>query len=128
VAYQTDRRLREEACDWVLQHSGAFVRLALVKVARLWNIWPNEASFSSWTMRLGVVFTYIPIVVLGIMGTWRTRHRGAAWWLVWIPAGYLTLIHVVFVSSLRYREPAMLCLTVPAAAALVAWMWKEKGP
>jgi hypothetical protein len=32
-----------------------------------------------------------------------------------LPAVYLTLLHVVFVSSLRYRDPAMLALLALAA-------------
>jgi hypothetical protein len=38
--------------------------------------------------------------------------------LVWLPAVYLTLLHTVFVSSIRYREPAMLCLLTLAGAAI----------
>ena len=38
-----------------------------------------------------------------------------------MPAIYFTLLHMVFVSSIRYRQPAMLALIVPAAAFLVRW-------
>jgi hypothetical protein len=39
-----------------------------------------------------------------------------------IPAVYFTCLHVVFVSSIRYRQPAMLPLIVLAAGVLAQWI------
>jgi hypothetical protein len=44
--------------------------------------------------------------------------------MCWLPAVYLTLIHLVFVSSVRYREPAMLGVIVLAAVVAAGW----RGP
>jgi hypothetical protein len=120
-----DRRLRHEAVEWACSHPREAVQLSLVKLARMWNLWPNDRAFSSWPIRLIVLFTYVPLGILGIMGTARTIGRGWPYWLCWLPAVYLTLLHMVFVSSVRYREPAMLPLAAVAAVAICA-LW-DKG-
>jgi hypothetical protein len=84
----------------------------------MWNVWPNEPAFRSWPMRVGMLVTYGPLLVLSLIGVWRYTSWGWPYALAWLPALYLTLLHVVFVSSLRYREPAMLALIVLAAGVL----------
>jgi 4-amino-4-deoxy-L-arabinose transferase-like glycosyltransferase len=116
-----DRRLRDESLAWARAHPGRVAELAAVKFARMWNVWPNEPSMSSWPVRIAVVGTYVPILVFGILGIVRTRRRGWAYIVCWLPAVYFTLLHVIFVSSIRYRQPALLGLTVLAAGAAVEW-------
>lgn len=125
LEYRLDQRLRREAIDWATGHPGKVFCLALVKLRRMWNLWPNEAAFSSWPIRLGVLFTYVPLLIFAIIGVARTCGQGWPYWLCWLPAVYLTVLHVVFVSSVRYREPAMLAL-IPLAAVVICRLW-ERG-
>lgn len=118
--YRLDRRLRAESLAWARSHPGRVAALVGVKAARTWNFWPNEAAFSAWHLRLAVLCTYVPVMVLAVVGAWKTIHRGWPYVLCWLPAVYFTLLHVVFVSSIRYRQPAMLTLMVLAAGAIVA--------
>jgi hypothetical protein len=122
LEYRLDRRLRQEAILWAREHPDKVLRLALGKLGRMWNLWPNEAAFSAWPIRLGVLFTYVPLLILAIIGAARTIGQGWPYWLCWLPAVYLTLLHVVFVSSVRYREPAMLAL-IPLAAVVIVRLW-----
>jgi 4-amino-4-deoxy-L-arabinose transferase-like glycosyltransferase len=119
LEYRLDRRLRRAALEWAETHPGRALELAGVKIFRLWNIWPNETEFRSWPLRLAVLATYGPIIVLALVGARRFTRGGWPYVLCWLPAVYFTLLHVVFVSSIRYREPAMLPLAVLAAGAMV---------
>jgi 4-amino-4-deoxy-L-arabinose transferase-like glycosyltransferase len=114
-----DRRFRNAALAWAWANPGQAMQLAGVKFLRMWNIWPNEARLSSWSVRLVVLFTYTPLLFFAIIGAWRTIDRGWPYLLCWLPAVYFTLLHVVFVSSIRYREPAMLALLVLAAGGIL---------
>lgn len=122
---QLERRIRTESLAWAKENPGKVLRLAGVKFLRIWNCWPNEARFASWPIRLVVFFTYTPLAIFAIIGVWRTIGRGWPYFLCWLPAVYLTLLHVVFVSSIRYRGPAMLAL-LALAAGTVMEMWKQK--
>jgi 4-amino-4-deoxy-L-arabinose transferase-like glycosyltransferase len=116
--YRLDRRLTRAALDWAADHPARVAQLALIKLVRLWNIWPNEPSLRSWPLRVVVLVSYTPLVCLGLAGAWRFTPRGWPYVLAWLPAIYFTLLHLVFVSSIRYREPAMLALIVLAAGVL----------
>jgi hypothetical protein len=94
------------------------MRLAAVKLARMWNVWPNEPAFRSWPARLIVAGTYLPVLLLAVFGAWRNRDRPWTLALCLAPAAYFTALHIVFVSSIRYRQPAMLLLIVLAAAGV----------
>jgi len=72
-------------------------------------------------VRIAVVFAYAPIALLGIMAIVRTTARGWPYRLCWLPAVYLSAVHMVFVGSLRYRMPAMLPWMVLAAWVLLSW-------
>ena len=116
---KVDQALRHEAIDWARQHPGSASRLAGIKLVRMWNLWPNDAQFRSWPLRLAVALTYGPLLLAGLVGSWRFRHLGWPIVLCLLPAIYFSVLHMVFVSSIRYRQPALLLLTLPAAALLV---------
>jgi 4-amino-4-deoxy-L-arabinose transferase-like glycosyltransferase len=116
--YRLDRRLAREALDWTFSHPRRALELAGVKFARIWNVWPNEPAFRGWSVRLVMLATYVPLLILSLLGAWRFTAAGWAYVLAWLPAVYITLLHVVFVGSLRYREPAMMALAVLAAGVL----------
>lgn len=120
--YRFDQYLRRLSIHWAKAHPGEALRLAGVKLARMWNIWPNEARFQSPLVRAGMTVTYLPLMVLGLWGAWAFRRRGWPYLLCLVPAAYLTLLHLVFVSSIRYRQPALPSLIV-LAAGLVAEKW-----
>jgi 4-amino-4-deoxy-L-arabinose transferase-like glycosyltransferase len=120
-----DRRLHDASVAWAKAHPGRVLELAGAKFLRMWNIWPNEPRLTSWYVRLVVIFTYPPLLLFAIIGAWRTIDWGWPYRLCWLPAVYFTMLHTVFVSSIRYREPAMLALLALAAAGVMG-IWDRQ--
>lgn len=118
LEYRLDRRMAREALDWARANPGRVAQLAWIKFLRMWNVWPNEPGFRGWFVRLAVAAAYVPLLILSFVGAWRFTAWGWPYALAWLPAVYLTMLHVVFVGSIRYREPAMLALSVLAAGVL----------
>ncbi len=113
-----DRRMFNAAIAWARENPARVIQLALIKFVRMWNVWPNAADLQSWPLRVALMIGYAPLLVFGVWGACRFARRGWPYVLCFLPAIYFTCLHMVFVSSIRYREPAMLTLIVLAAAAI----------
>jgi 4-amino-4-deoxy-L-arabinose transferase-like glycosyltransferase len=116
--YRLDRLMRNESLDWAFAHPGRVAELAATKLLRLWNVWPNEPSFRGWTIRLAIFSTYTPILLLAIVGFWQNRRNCFDVMFLAAPAAYFSALHIIFIGSLRYRQPAMLTLAILAAAGI----------
>ena len=114
-----DRRMQTAAINWARQNPGRVLKLAGIKFVRMWSPVPNAAEFQSTPLRLALAITYTPIILLALAGLWKFAGRGWPYLLCFLPAIYFTCLHCVFVSSLRYRQPAMLPLIVLAAGLVV---------
>ncbi len=115
---ELDRRMKQASLDWARQNPSRVLELVAIKFGRIWNVWPNDAQFRAWPLRLAVTLTYVPLLVGALAGAWVWRRCGWPLPLCYLPAIYLTLLHVIFVGSMRYREPAMFGFAILAAAWL----------
>src|SRR5207244_12061850 len=96
------------------------------KFARIWSFVPNASEFQSRWLRLILAATYTPVICLALIGVWRFARRDWPYLLLALPAIYFTLLHIIFVSSIRYRQPAMLPLIVLAAGVASLWIQSSR--
>ncbi|HEY2412201.1 MAG TPA: glycosyltransferase family 39 protein [Pirellulaceae bacterium] len=122
-----DNRLKQAAIDFARANPRRVLDLAGTKFLRMWSPVPNANEFQSRSLRLALLLTYTPLIVLAIFGVWRFSRRGWPYVLCWLPAIYLTCLHVIFVSSIRYRQPAMLPLIILAAGMLIDLLPRRVG-
>jgi 4-amino-4-deoxy-L-arabinose transferase-like glycosyltransferase len=115
-----DRRMQATAMTWARENPARAVELAGIKFLRMWSPLPNAAEFQSTALRLILAVSFTPIMLLALVGLWKFAHRGWPYLLCVLPAVYFTCLHCIFVSSLRYRQPAMLALLVLTAGLVIA--------
>ncbi len=147
---QRDRRLRELAVTQMRSDPARVARLAWVKFLRTWSLTPNEANHRSGaTAVASAAFTGLVLLAaltaLARSALRRARRaapakdgrdargappgarRGLFYALLLLPIVYFTVVHCVYVGSLRYRIPLMPFLEVLAAAAVVGGSQKWDG-
>jgi hypothetical protein len=91
-----------------------------LKFNRLWRPSPYAEQYSNIRYILLSAASFGPILVLSILYLllwgWAERRKILP---ILMFAGYLTAVHMVFVSSIRYRLPIEPFLIVLASAATI---------
>lgn len=119
LEWRLNQRMLRASLAWAADHPRKVLELAGTKFVRIWNVWPNDPQFRATPIRLAVASTYVPLLTIAAISTFLYWHSGFPYLLCFLPAVYITLLHIVFVSSIRYRVPAMIVLSVPAAALVM---------
>ncbi|MFW6171998.1 MAG: ArnT family glycosyltransferase [Planctomycetota bacterium] len=117
-----DHRLRNAAISWAVHHPREVLRLMGRKFARMWNPWPNYEAFQTGWLGTITMLGYVPLLLLSLVGTGIWCWRGWPLMICVLPAIYYTGLHMIFVGSIRYRQPAMLVWLILAAAVIVIFV------
>jgi hypothetical protein len=119
---ERDQLLRRWAVEQMQRDPLRVLRLAAVKFARTWNPWPNVAEHSGGlTGTVSAIYTLV-VLIAAAVAVWRVwpPHGRPRRWLILlaVPVLYFTLVHCVYVGSLRYRIPIIPFMVLTAATAL----------
>jgi hypothetical protein len=120
--YEVDRHYRDRAWTFVRENPARTAELALIKLGRYWSPWPNAEQFDNFLLRAAIAAGSIATWLLALRGFFSRRTRGDAWrWLIALgPILYLSLLHLLFVGSMRYRLPAEYALLVLSAEGWIS--------
>jgi hypothetical protein len=113
LEWRVDRRLRNAAIQWAFENPSDVVSLSLVKLVKTWRPFPVAKEIGNGAIRYAEGIVYLAIVSFGSMGVWSCRKEMGSWLCV-LPCIYFALIHMLFIGSVRYRQPAVLVLCVLA--------------
>lgn len=116
--YEMNQHYTQRAIEYAKQHPGHVLQLMGAKLIRYWKPWPNAAQFQSWWMMAVVSIIFIPVVLFAIYGAWVSRDQYLLLLMTLGPIVYFSLIHLIFVSSLRYRLPAEYSLYILSAVGI----------
>lgn len=120
---EVDRLYRDRAWEFVREHPGRTLELAVSKQARFWKPWPTSDEADGIALRIacGAMSAWLLFgAVLGIRRAIAGGPERRSLWPTLGPILYLAAFHLVFVGSLRYRVPGEYPLCVLAAAGWCA--------
>lgn len=101
-------------------------KIVIGKAFLFWRPFPYDPH--SWWQRGALGAYFLVVFALALWGARSALSAGSAWGAVWALFAYLTAVHSVFFTSLRYRLPLepFLCL-LAAMGALALIRGKEAG-
>jgi len=121
--WRVNRLATLTAIGWATENPTLAVRLGIKKFIRIWSLWPDGKELASNSMRLAITVSSFSILLLATLVSirmhWPSNPMLAA---LWLPCLYFTALHMVFVGSVRYREPAIFLLIVLAGLVNVRQM------
>ncbi len=119
--WRLNQRMWNAAILWAKENPSDTIWLALVKFQKMWNPWPTAKELGGVGIRIFESVVYIIILALAGIAIGCVRQYRRQLILYVGPTIYFAALHVVFVGSVRYRQPAILVLCVVAGIG-AAWM------
>ncbi|MCU0721382.1 MAG: hypothetical protein MUC83_16850 [Pirellula sp.] len=117
--------MRNAAIQWVRENPSDAIRLGLVKFWKTWRPLPVAQELGGWAVRYAEGLAYVVIMAFGALGIWSTKGRTGAW-LFALPTVYFGVLHMTFIGSVRYRQPAVLVMCVLAGCGIVFLLERMK--
>ncbi len=125
---EQDQYLREEAIRASrARPMQAQWELVLSKVVRYWSPWPNAGELRAPGVTPLSASATLPVFGLLVIGIWCFRHNPSAIILLLGSLFYFFVLHLVFVSSIRYRLPGMVPALIVAAGGMVRLVGGRSG-
>lgn len=112
---ERDRALRAEAWRMMREDPLRILGLAAAKFWRVWTPVPSAEGFRNAGLVALSLMTYGPVLALAFLGLLRLRRGSIVAALLLSAPAYYTLLHLVFIGSVRYRLPVEPVLVLLAA-------------
>lgn len=120
---RAESQYREAAIQFIKQDPKRFLTMAIVKFERLWRPWPYAQVYRTPSIIALCLMSTVPLFLLAAAGAFRglTRHpRAMLPIILW--CGFTTCVHMLTISSMRYRfpmDPFLVILAAPIAVRLI---------
>lgn len=128
--YEMDREYRERAWDFAFQNPDQVAALAWKKTLRYWNPFPNAPQFrNKWVLRWVSLGWFVVLFAPALIGAWHLRRSLGLLAITAGPILYFAVLHLVFVSSVRYRLPGEYPLLVLSAVGIdrLSQRWQARA-
>jgi len=121
--WEKNRYWRQRALEFARENPRRVAELALAKLRRFWSVVPNLPELRKPVIVAGLGGAYVVVVLLALAGLLKAWRRWDVGLILVIPVVYHSLLHTVFVGSIRYRLAVMPLVVVLAAHGAVG-LWQ----
>jgi hypothetical protein len=99
-----------------------------VKFVRTWNFVPNFSGYRGGAAAMVSAAWMLLVLGAAAIGLFRARRRWPLLIALLLPVLTFTLVHSIYIGSVRYRIPLMPFLEVLAGAAIAGSAPKRSEP
>jgi len=124
---EQDQELTRRAIEFVRENPARALQLGKIKLGRYWSPWPNAVEFQSPVLAIASTVIVIPVYALLLAGVWNRRRDPRALVLAAGPLIYFCAVHLVFVSSIRYRIPGEIIAAPLAGIGFRSIVWRASA-
>ena len=114
--YEVNRHYWQQGVEFARTHPRRALELTALKLWRFWKPWPSAEEAGGWATKAVIAGFSLALYAGCLAGIWLYRRNLALLALALGPVLFFSVIHAVFVGSLRYRLPAEYPMAVLAAA------------
>jgi len=123
--------LKRAAFAYIREDPGRFLAMAGVKFLRFWRLWPYAPRYRTMPVIIVSLLSYGVMLAAAI---WCLVANSREHWRAFAPivltAGYLSLVHMITIGSIRYRfplEPFLIVLGTYPIARLLERLRRVRG-
>ncbi|HNW93012.1 MAG TPA: glycosyltransferase family 39 protein [bacterium] len=116
-----NRTLTRLALTYMAERPLHTLRMALVKLARVWALVPAESSgHTAWYQQALSLAWFAPLLPFMLWGMWQLRGSWRLAWPLYAYLAFMLAFVAVYYGTLRFRLPLHPLLAIWAAAGLTA--------
>lgn len=113
--FEKNKALKKDALQFIKENPGRFIKLMGLKFLRFWRLWPYTPDYQQpWIIAISIL-SYGPLLLLSILfSILYLRPYFRVVFPFYLFSFYLMMVHLVTISSVRYRlpiEPLMVILS-----------------
>lgn len=109
---ERDKKLMEEAKKTIFENPKTFLKLFVKKIYRFWlkvyeDIPRGKKRTTNIPIKTGLAFIHYPILILALLGIFKSNRGGKEIWIILSLLFYFTLVYAITFAVPRYRLPVM---------------------
>lgn len=114
--------LEHAAWDFIKHNPGRFAELAGIKFLRFWRLWPYAGEYEKpWIIAASLLSYGVLLVAAALYLGAAKRRNFVLLTPVLLLVGYLTVVHMATIGSIRYRFPLEPFIVVVGSAQILSF-------